>query len=131
MSRITLDGRRYTLGREEALDSLDRVVFRQPMLPHVSEQLVVNCEGSPMHQGQGRTYVADGGARQMPVARLPPDAPDRTPEEGGWHQLTKVDMRHRCGRNLTHRRRALGRALRRLRRQPRVMTACGAEAGRS
>ena len=72
MSGITIDGRLYTLVRDEALDSLDGVIFLKHLLPHVSEKLLVMWDGSPIHKGQVRTFLAEGGARQMPVEQLPP-----------------------------------------------------------
>jgi transposase len=131
MSGITMDGRLYTMVRDEALDSLDRVVFLRTLLPHVSEKLLVIWDGSPMHKGQVRTFLADGGARQMHVEQLPPYAPDLNPFEGVWHQLKNVDMRNLCGRNLAHLRSELDLAIRRFRRKPHLITACFAEAGLS
>jgi transposase len=131
MSGITMDGRLDTMVRDEALDSLDRVVFLRHLRPHVSDKLVVVWDGSPMHTGQVRTYVANGGAPQIHVEQLPPYAPDLNAGEGGWHQLKNMDMRHLCCRNLAHLRRELGLAIRRVRRKRRLMTACFAEAGLS
>jgi hypothetical protein len=36
-----------------------------------------------MHQGQGRTYLADGGAPQIHVEPLPAHAPELNPTAGG------------------------------------------------
>jgi transposase len=131
MSGITMNGRLYTLVRDEALDSLDSVVFLQHLLPHVSEKLLVIWDGSPMHKGHVRTFLAAGGARQIHVEQLPPDAPDLNPDEGVWHHLKNVEMRNQCGLNRAHLRTELGLAMKRLRRKPHVITACFAEAGLS
>ena len=56
MSGITMDGRLYTMVRDEALDSLDSVVFLKHLLPHISDKLLVIWDGSPIHKGQVRTY---------------------------------------------------------------------------
>ena len=129
MSGMTMDGRLYTLVRDEALDSLDRVIFLQHLLPHVADKLLVIWDGSPLHQGQVRTFLAAGGAQQIPVEQLPAYAPGLNPAEGVWQQLKHVDMRNLCCRNLAYLRRELGLALRRLRRKPLLITACFAEAG--
>jgi transposase len=92
---------------------------------------LVIWDGSPIHQGQVRTSLADGGAQRIHVEQLPPDAPDLHPNEGIWPQLKHVDMRHLCCRNLTHLRRELGLAICRVRRKPHLMTACFAGAGLS
>jgi transposase len=91
-----------TMVRDEALDSLDRVVFLKHLLLHVSDKCLVVWDSSPMHTGQVRTYLVDGGAPQMHVEQLPPYAPDLNPSEGVWHQLKHVEMRHLCCRNLAH-----------------------------
>jgi hypothetical protein len=72
MSGITMDGRLYTLVRAAALDSLDSVLFLQHLLPHVSAKLLVLWDGSPIHKGEVRTFLADGGAKQIHVEQLPP-----------------------------------------------------------
>jgi transposase len=129
MSGITMDGRLYTLVPDDALDSLDSVLFRQHPVPHVSAKLLVIWEGSPIHQGEVRTFLADGGAQQIHVAQLPPYAPDLNPGEGVWQHLTQVELRNLCCRTLVHRRSKPDLALKRLRRKPYLITACVAGAG--
>jgi transposase len=131
MSGITMDGRLYTLVREEALDSLDSVLFLKHLRPHVSERLLVIWDGSPIHKGQVRTFLAEGGARQIHLEQLPPYAPDLNPGEGVWQQLKHVEMRNLCCLNLAHLRSELALAIKRLRRKPHVLTACFAQAGLS
>jgi hypothetical protein len=65
MSGITMDGRLYRMVRDEALDSLDRVVFLKHLLPHVSDKLLAIWDGSPIHKGQVRSFLAAGGAQQI------------------------------------------------------------------
>jgi transposase len=131
ISGITMDGRLYTMVRNEALDSLDSVVFLKHLVPHVADKLWVVWDGSPMHQGQVRTYLADGRAQQIHWEQLPAYAPDLNPAEGVWQQLKNVEMHHRCCRNLVCLRSEFGLAIRRVRRRPHVITACFAEAGLS
>jgi transposase len=131
MSGITMDGRLYTLVRDEALDSLDSVLVLQHLLPHVSEKLLVMWDGSPIPKGHVRTFLAAGGARQIHVEQLPPYAPALNPDEGVWHHLKNVEMRKRCCLNLRHLRTELGLAIKRVRRKPHLITACFAEAGLS
>lgn len=126
-----MDGRLYTMVRDDALDSLDSVAFLRHLLPHVSEKMLVIWDGSPIHKGQVRAYLADGGAQQIHLEQLPPYAPDLNPVEGVWHQLKNVEMRNLCCRNLAHLRSELRLAICRLRRKPPLITACFAEAGLS
>ena len=129
MSGITMDGHLYTLVRDTALDSLDSVLFLRHLVPHVSAKLLVSWDGSPIHKGEVRTFLADGGGKQIHVVQLPPYAPDLNPGEGVWQHLKQVEMRHLCCRHLGHLRSELGLAMKRLRRKPHVITACFAEAG--
>jgi transposase len=131
MSGITMDGRLYTLVRDNALDSLDSMIFLKHLLPHVSEKLLVIWDGSPIHKGHVRTFLAEGAARQIHLEQLPPYAPDLNPGEGVWQHLKHVEMRNLCCVNLPHLRSELWLAIKRLRRKPHVLTACFAQAGLS
>ncbi len=131
MSGITMDGRLYTLVRDNALDSLDSMLFLKHLLPHVSEKLLVIWDGSPIHKGHVRTFLAEGGARRIHLEQLPPYAPDLNLGEGVWQHLKHVDMRNLCCLNLPHLRSELRLAIKRLRRKPHVLTACFAQAGLS
>jgi transposase len=129
MGGITLDGRLSTLVHDEARDSRDSVVFLRHLLPHVSATLLVIWDGSPMHQGAVRTFLAEGGAQSIHVEQLPPYAPALTPGEGVWHHWKNVEMRKRCCLNLVHLRSELDLAIKRWRHKPHLLTACFAEAG--
>jgi transposase len=131
MSGLTMDGRLYTLVRDNALDSLDSMLFLKHLLPHVSEKLLVIWDGSPIHKGHVRTFLAEGGARRIHLEQLPPYAPDLNPGEGVWQHLKHVEMRNLCCLNLPHLRSELRLAIKRLRRKPHVLTACFAQAGLS
>jgi transposase len=102
MSGITMDGRLYTMVRDEALDRLDSMVFLKHVLPHVSGNVLVIWDGSPIHKGQVRWFLAAGAAQQIHVEQLPPYAPDLNPDEGVWHQLKNVGVRNLYCRNLAH-----------------------------
>jgi transposase len=131
MSGITMDGCLCTLVRDAALDSLDSVIFLKHLLLHVSEKLWVIWDGSPIHKGLVRTFLAEGGTQQIHLEQLPPYAPDLHPGEGVWHQLKNVAMRNLCCLNPVHLRGELSLAIKRLRRKPQVITACFAGAGLS
>ena len=124
-----MDGRLYTLVRDKALESRDSMIFLRHLWPHIADKLLVIWDGSPIHQGEVRTCLAAGGAKQIHVEQLPPYAPDLHPGEGVWQYLKQVEMRNRCCRNLEHLRSERGLAIKRLRRKPRLITACFAEAG--
>jgi transposase len=131
MSAITMHGQLYTMVRDEALDSIDSVVFLRHLLPHVSDKLLVIWDGSPIHKGEVKAFLREGGAKHSHLEQLPPYAPDLTPGEGVWQHLKNVELRNLCCLNLVHLRSELGCAIRRLRRKPHLITACFAEAGLS
>ena len=126
-----MDGRLYTMVRDEALDSLDSMVFLKHVLPHVSGKLLVIWDGCPIHTGQVRSVLAAGAAQQIHVEQLPPYAPDLNLDEGVWHQLKHVEMRHLCCRNLAQLRSELGLAIRRIRRKPHLIPSSFTGAGLS
>jgi DDE superfamily endonuclease len=82
MSGITMDGRLYAMVCDEPLDSMDSGLFLKDLLPHVSDRLLVVWDSSPMHRGQVRMDLANGGAQQMHGEPLPAYAPDLNPDEG-------------------------------------------------
>jgi hypothetical protein len=83
-------------GARRSLGQPDSVLFLQHLVPHVSAKLLVIWDGSPIHKGEVRTFLADGGAKQIQVEQLPPHAPDLTPGEGVWQDLKQVEMRNLC-----------------------------------
>jgi hypothetical protein len=52
------------------------------LLPHVSEKLLGIWNGSPSYKGHVRTFLAEGGAKQMHWGELPPYEPHLNPGEG-------------------------------------------------
>ena len=67
-----MQGRRCTLVRRQALDSLARVALLTPLRPHVSDHLVGLWDGSPIQKGPVNTCFAEGGATQMHLEQRPP-----------------------------------------------------------
>ncbi len=53
-----MQGRRCTLVRRQALDSLARVALLTPLRPHVSDHLVGLWDGSPIQKGPVNTCFA-------------------------------------------------------------------------
>jgi transposase len=76
-----------------------------------------------------RTFLAEGGAKQIHVEQLPAYAPDLNPGEGVWQHLKQVEIRNVCCRSLVHLRSEFDLAIKRPRRKPRLITACFAVAG--
>jgi hypothetical protein len=57
MSGIMMHGRLYTMVCDEALDSIDGVVFLRHLLPHVSDKLLVIWDGAPIHNGEVKGFL--------------------------------------------------------------------------
>jgi transposase len=105
------------------------VIFLKHLLRHIRGNVWVIWDGSPIHRGDVRTLLAEGGATRLRLEQLPPYAPDQNPDEGIWQYLKNVAMRNLCCLNLKHLHRELTLAITRLRRQPHLIQACFAGAG--
>jgi transposase len=123
MSGVTMCGRLFTLVRLEALRSVDAVRFLKHLVCRLGKVLVI-WDGSPIHKGAVREYLAKGGAAKVHLERLPPYAPDLNPDEAMWHQLKNVELRNVCCSDLTHLRYALNLAFRRMRNRPDLVKSC-------
>jgi transposase len=121
MSGLTMTGQLYTRVREKALTSADSVGFLKHLLRFLGKVLVI-WDGSPIHKGEVRDYLSNGGATHVHLEQLPPYAPDLNPDEGVWQHLKHVEMRNLCCSNLIHLRRELHLATLRLRSKPHLVT---------
>jgi transposase len=63
------------------------------------------------------------------VERLPAYAPDRNPGEGLWQQLKGGELRNVCCLDIPHLRGELRDAVKRVRRNPRILKGCFPGAG--
>jgi transposase len=124
MSGITMGGQLYTMVRDRALTSKDSVSFLRHLLRCVGSKLMVIWDGSPIHKGEVREYLTNGGARYIHLEQLPPYAPELNPDEWIWQHLKHVELRNVCCGDLAHLRDELRYAILRLRRKPHVIQAC-------
>jgi transposase len=128
-SAISPEGKRYVHCQEGALNSADVVAFLEHLRRAVPGRLIVIGDGAPIHRSRVLTECLANGARQrLHVERLPASAPDLNPGEGLWAQLKGVELRHGCGFSRTHLRQELRDAVKRVRRQPRMIKGCFAGA---
>ncbi len=120
MSAITAQGWLFTLVRtDESLTGVESVRFLKHLRTQLDRKLLVVWDGSPIHRGEVvKAYLADGGAKQIHLERLPAYAPDLNPDEGVWNQLKHVELRNVCCRDLAHLQHQLKLAVTRLRRKP-------------
>jgi transposase len=129
MIGITMAGNLYTMIRSEALTSAHSVAFLKHLLRHVADKLLVIWDGSPIHRGEVKTFLCNGGAKYIRLEQLPPYAPDLNPDESIWQLLKNVEMRNLCCTDLQHLRMELNLAIMRLRSKPHLITSCFAGAG--
>ena len=130
MGGITLDGRLFTLLRDEALTGVESVRFIKPLQYWLGPRLLAIWDGSPIHRGdEVQTFLADGGSKAVHIERLPGYAPDLNPTEGVWQLLKDVEMRNLCCSDFSHLQHELLLAILRVRRKPHLIQACFPGAG--
>lgn len=128
MTGTTMSGQLYTLVRARSFGSADSVVFLHHLARHLGKVLVI-WDRSPIHHGEVREFLSEGGVATVHLEWLPPYAPDLNPNEGVWQHLKHVEMRNLCCADLDHLRRELHWATMRLRSKPHLVKACYLGAG--
>jgi transposase len=122
ISAISPEGKRYVHCQDRALDSVDVVAFLEHLPREVSGRMVIIWGGAPIHRRHvTQECLANGAAQRTHLERLPASAPELNPGEGLWHQLTGVELRNLGGFNIPHLRVELRDAVKRARRQPRLI----------
>lgn len=129
MSALTATGRLLTRVQPTAFTSADTVAFLKHLQHQIDGQIWVIWDGAPIHSGEVRAFLAEGGAERIHLERLPAYAPDLNPDEGVWQQLKHVEMRNLCCADLADLRRQLRLATMRLQNKPHLLRACFAGAG--
>jgi len=131
MAGVTPAGKLYTLVRQEALSSLESVVFLKHLLVQTGKKLLVIWDGSPIHRwGAVQEYLAAGGAKQVHVEALPGYAPDLSPlDRGCWQHLKHVEMRNLSCMDLEELHLEFHLAIGRLRQKPHLIQSFFAAAG--
>jgi transposase len=125
LSAISPEGKLYFHGQDGAINSGDVVALLGHLRPEVPGRMVVIWDGAPIHRRHGmKEFLANGTAQQMHLERLPAYAPELNPDEGVWQQLKGVELRNLCCFDLRHLWDALRTAVKRVRRQPRMLKGC-------
>ena len=121
MGGLTVDGRVYTLVRQEPLNGLHTIEF----LEHLGRQLkgaaLVIWDRSPIHRRVAvKDFVEAVGAKNLHIERLPPYAPDLNPVEWQWRHLKEVEMANLTCLDLEELHQEFHLALGRMRGKPRL-----------
>lgn len=81
MSGLTMAGQLYTRVRQVSMTSADSVGLLKHLLRFLRKALII-WDGSPIHKGEVRVYLSNGGAAKVHLEQLPVYAPDLNPDEG-------------------------------------------------
>jgi transposase len=108
--------------QDHPMNSDDVVGFLEHLLREVPGRMVLIWDGAPIHRRQViKDFLADGAVQRLHLERLPAYAPELNPGEGLWQQLKGVELRNVCCFNISHLRKELRDAVKRVRRKPRVI----------
>ena len=108
----------------------DVVRFLRHLLRHVSGQILVIWDGSPIHRCQVvKDFLAQGAAARLHLEALPGYAPDTNPVEGIWRSLKRVELRNRCCGDLAELTGEFRKAIARLRHKLPILKASIQHAG--
>jgi transposase len=125
ISAVSPEGDLYLQVRECAFDSAGILGFLDLLQEQIEGDLVIVWDGAPIHRSKlVKQYLADGAAARLRLERLPGYAPELNPDEGIWHYLKHVEMKHLCCEDMVRLKAELAAAEQRLRQKPQIITAC-------
>jgi transposase len=125
MSAITPTGALDLAMQPEAYDSPAVIAFLEQLLGAIEGKLLIIWDGAPIHRSRAlKTFLAAGAAERIWLERLPGYAPDLNPDEGIWHYLKHVELKHVCCHDLCQLEQELTAAVERLSAKPEIITAC-------
>jgi transposase len=120
---ISPEGKLYFHSQDQAMNSAAVVAFLEHLLREVPGRMVIIWDGAPIHRSRLiKAFLANGAAQRLHLERLPAYAPELNPGEGLWQQLKGVELRNVCCGDLPQLRGDLRDAVKRVRRQPRLLT---------
>lgn len=130
VSAITPAGRLCLSVQEQPFTSENIVEFLKKLHRQIGGKVLVIWDGASIHRGQAlKNYLSKGAARWLHLERLPGYAPELNPDEGIWNYLKRVELANTCSKNVNELYLKLQDGIRRLRRKPRVIQGCLAQAG--
>lgn len=130
MGGLTLEGKLYSLVRQESLTGLHTIAFLSHLLRMAGPRLLVVWDGSPIHRSaEVKVFLSQGAARKIHLERLPIYAPDLNPVEWLWQHLKNVEMANLACRDLEQLHMEFHLALGRVHRKPHLIPGFFAGAG--
>ena len=122
MGGMTLEGKVYTLARQEPLNGMHTIEFLVHLLRVAGPKLLVIWDGSPIHRRTEVKEFVAGTRGRVGVETLPGYAPDLNPwDAGGWHHLKHVELQNRSCMDLEELHLQFHLAIGRLRRKPHLV----------
>jgi transposase len=110
--------------QERSFKAEDAVPFLKHLMRQIEGKLLVLWDGSPIHRGAVKDFLASGASRRLKLEQLPGYAPDLNPEEGIWKHLKYVELKNLCCESLSELRVELRKAQERLRHKRDVILGC-------
>jgi hypothetical protein len=127
---ITPQGRIFLQTPGHACKGPDVVRFLPVLLREIPGTRRVLWDGAPLPRCQvSNDCLTPGGATRIHLERVPASAPERTPHEGVWKLLKRVERTKVCGLDLQHVETPVRRAKERVRHRVFVLRQCFAHAG--
>lgn len=127
MGALTPEGQIVMPTQDHSSKGPEVVGFLPGLTCELPGQLLVIWDGASIPRGQAiKDSLGKGGAKRMPLERLPGSAPERKPQEG---LLWRVERKHGCCLEVQHLQRRLRRAKERLRHRTSVLCQGFAHAG--
>jgi transposase len=122
MAAISPVGTRYCRSQDHALASTAGGAFLEHLRREVSGRMVRIGEGAPIPRRHlMQECLAKGAAPRLHLARLPAYAPELNPGEGLWGHRQGGERRHVCGLEIPHWPQERRDAVKRVRRNPRII----------
>jgi len=130
ISAITPKGSLCLSVQEQPFTAEGVVEFLRKLHRQIKGKILVIWDGAAIHRAHEiKEYLLKGAAKWLQLEKLPAYAPDLNPDEGIWNYLKRVELANTCSLNLNELYLRLQDAARRLRRKPKVIQGCIAQAG--
>ncbi len=122
ISAIAPEGKVYFHSQDRTFNADDVVAFLEHLLREVSGRMVIIWDGAPIHGSHTiQEFLTNGAAPRIHLEHLPADAPELSPDEGLWQQLTGAERRQVCCFTIPHLWGDLRDAVKRVWHKPRIL----------
>jgi len=93
MGALTLEGKVYSMVREECLNGLNTIEFLVHLIRQGGDRLLVIWDNSPIHRrAEVKAFLAQPAYRHILVEAVPFYAPDLNPVEWLWQHVKDVEL---------------------------------------